>query len=426
MFDRTTWCVCVILCFGLSGCVIFSPESNFVAGEREARALASSKAGDLQSAEEYAYLVRRHIIQLQTQASVLKSTSNLALVGTSGASVGVAAFRASRDLIAGLGVGTAGVLSLQYGTGIAAKQTILDNARLAIDCAIATAEKINSGPATLVAATTPSPLPSPVPSPAPSQGSAGASENPPPSPAPQRFTPDQVKEALGFGDATTKIQEFMNTTGQMHGQLSQLSQAPSHPTLEIPRMFPSQEMAQHAVEQAAQQRAAVLSAQAVTALANSIAADALTSEKQAGEAAAQAITSAAAQAPRFLINTTTMIEDTAIAMLHGAEPGGLDLVSQVKSNFQSELKPATDKVGDSKQTTQQSAADLKSAHKLLTAAQSAPGADGARASAASSAAGAAQEAVAKTTANVDLMSQLLSNAEACSKLEQLAQPSQTH
>jgi hypothetical protein len=127
----------VLLSFGIAGC-LFVPEASL--NTPPPRLPAGQTQYTIEQAQVYADTVEGEINSLDVQASALKTSTNLAALGTGAAGVAAAAFKASRDLILGLGIGSAGALSLQYASAVNSKQTILDNARLAIGCAERTAQ----------------------------------------------------------------------------------------------------------------------------------------------------------------------------------------------------------------------------------------------------------------------------------------------
>jgi len=403
-------CACAVLFPSLNGCVLFAPEVAFQ--PRKDSALRSGANANIMAAEAYANEVRTDIVSLEIQASILKSSSTLALLGTSGASVGAAAFRGSRDLIAGFSVATAGLLSLQYGTGIASKQAILDNAREAIDCAIQTAEKLDSTPAIVGAST----------------GTVAV--------GPGRGRSGQITTNSGFDEANRAMQHFATSAqeqSQILGSRSQVLVLPQNIVRSAKLNQPEAVTVQLTQGIAAQTASQLLSK------ASSVASDAHQAGTEAEADKNQALSTASASAPVFLVTTVTDIEDATIVLLHGAEPTGQDLVGQVKSNFQNEVQAQSSKLKEAKTKTDTASAKMGAAAELARSAQlaadqggSADSGSGTRGGSASvpatdaaalaSDAATAQKGLTKESANLDVIGTVLSNAVACNKLSQLAEP----
>ncbi len=136
----TTLVFVSVLTTCLTGCFLV-PE--YAIDTKEPTLPAGQTQYAMDDANKYADSARSEINSLGGQVGLLRATADLAIYGGGVATVATAAYKASRDVILGFSLGTASVVGLQYVSGVEAAYGLLDDARLAVDCAQRTARAMD-------------------------------------------------------------------------------------------------------------------------------------------------------------------------------------------------------------------------------------------------------------------------------------------
>jgi len=345
----------VVALFVFQGCALFAPNLSL----RHPPTAADSAT--MAAAQEYAATVSNKMADLNAQLQIVKTSTNMLLIGTAMGGVGAAALQGSRDLLIGLGLGSAGILVFQYGTGMTTKQSILDDAQIAIACAETTAIKI-------------------------SQQKSGQ-PGPPGSSASEGFLSSSLARTPAGAQSAQNMEMLADT-------LDSLSVPPAAQTAPVPGA----------------PLAPVLRAPG-SRLA-SVVRDAASSQQHAVDSAQAALDITAMTAPDFLVSTVYKIELATVDLLHKSEPQGRDILSYATAQSQAAVKVARDAVASAKSTTQKSSATVRAAQDVGITTTDDPG----QKAQVQQTARAAQSDLANTEQKLSVIEAVLSNAANCKKL----------
>lgn len=345
--------ISAVAIFFCQGCALFVPHWSL------RHTPTAANYATLADAQNYAATVADKIDSLNTDVSIIKTSTNMLLIGTGMGTVAAAALRGSRDLLIGLGLASGGILTFQYGSGINAKQAILDDARIAIACAEETALKMSEHKAEVF--------------------SSGASA---PSAA-LALAPAAVTAGTQSAQTMETLANTLDTLSAFPGPAA--APIPGPPVAPVLRAPVSR----------------------VAAVVH----EAAGSQQQAVDSVKSALDATAMAAPAFLVFTVYHIEQATSRLLHN-EAQGKDILSFATNQAQTAVKAARDAVQSAKTTTQKSTATVKASTDVATATTDDPS----QKAQIQQTAKAAQSDLANTEQKLSIIDAVLADAANCKKL----------